>query len=196
MLFSRIEKLSTKAIILVVAMIVVSIAATTAFLLLHFSQVLGPDRLKQNVTAAEMILNPGHADYSVAGDRLYAGRRALNDDEAGVDAVASAFGGVATVFLGDKRIATNIKDADGHRVVGTSLAPGTVHDRVLRDGEEYLGSTTVLGKDYVAAYKPLKDRAGATIGILFVGIERGEFNQAFTHAAMLAALAALILVGL
>jgi methyl-accepting chemotaxis protein len=194
MAFAKIQKLSTKAVILVVAIIVVSIAATTAFLLSHFSQVLGPDRLKQNVAAAEMILNPNREAYSVDGGKLYAGRRVLNSDEAGVDAVASAFGGVATVFLGDKRIATNIKDADGHRVVGTSLAAGPVYDTVLRDGRDYLGSATILGKDYVAAYKPIKDAGGNTIGILFVGFERSAFNQEFTTALLLAGLAALVLI--
>ncbi len=194
MAFAQIEKLSTKAIILVVAITVASIAATTVFLLTHFSQVLGPDRLKQNVAAAEMILNPNRDAYHVDNGQLYAGRRVLSGDEAGVDAVASAFGGVATIFLGDKRIATNIKDADGSRVVGTSLAAGRVYDTVLRDGRTYLGSTTVLGKDYVAAYEPLKDAGGNTVGILFVGFERGEFNKAFTSALLLASLAAVVLI--
>jgi methyl-accepting chemotaxis protein len=196
MSFSQIGKLSIKALILVIAVAVVSIVTTTGVLLGYFAQVLGPDRLRQNVMAAELLFNPDRAPYRVEAGKLYAGSRVLNDDETGVDGIASAFGGVATVFLGDTRIATNIKNDDGRRAVGTTLAPGTVYDRVLRDGKDYLGSAAILGKDYVTAYRPLKDASGATVGILFVGIEHGEFNKAFTHALVWGAVMALVLLAL
>ncbi len=187
------RSISAKAIGLVLLMIVVSIAATTGFLLHHFSKVLGTDRLQQNLAAAEMILNPGRAPYSVVNGKLYAGGKLLSGDEAGVDAVASAFGGVATVFLGDTRVATNLKNDNGERAVGTVLAQGPIYDAVLRDGRDYQGSAAILGKDYVTAYKPIKDASGATLGILFVGFERHEFEAEFNTAIALAAIAALVL---
>ncbi|MDR3528913.1 MAG: methyl-accepting chemotaxis protein [Rhizomicrobium sp.] len=187
------KSISAKAIVLVLVMIVVSIAATTGFLLHHFSKVLGTDRLKQNLAAAEMILNPGRAPYSVVGGKLYAGGKLLSGDEAGVDAVASAFGGVATVFLGDTRVATNLKNEAGERAVGTTLAHGPVYDAVLVQGRDYQGSAAILGKDYVTAYKPIKDIAGATLGVLFVGFERHEFEAEFNTAIELAAVAAVLL---
>ena len=67
---------------------------------------------------------------------------------------------------------------------------------MLHDGEEYIGSATILGKDYVTAYRPIKDASGTTIGILFVGIDRDEFNKEFTSALWLSALAALVLIAL
>jgi methyl-accepting chemotaxis protein len=188
-----IRTISAKAIVLVVVLIIINIAVCTGLILNHFSRILGTDRLKQNLHAAELIVNPNREDYTVRDGKLRLGDHILNGDRTSVDAVVSAFGGVSTIFQGDMRIATNIKKSDGSRAVGTKLAPGPVYDAVLRDGQPYYGSTKVLGKDFVAAYEPLKDAAGKTIGILFVGIEKTEFNKTFVDAAIFAGIAGLIL---
>lgn len=188
-----IKTVAGKAVALVVVMIVLSIVGTTAFLLNHFSDVLGTDRLKQNLTAAEMIINPGRESYSVVDGKLMLGSRVLNGNAQMVDAVTSAFGGVATVFLGDTRIATTVKTADGARAVGTKLAAGSVYDAVLGKGQEYLGAAKILGKDYVTAYQPIKDASGNTIGIVFVGFDKHDFNKQLVDAIEVAAIAGLIL---
>ncbi|MDR3528914.1 MAG: methyl-accepting chemotaxis protein [Rhizomicrobium sp.] len=187
------KTVSSKALALVVVLIVLSVAATTLFLLQHFNKILGVDRLRQNLTAAEMILNPAHEGYSVENGKLLVGGRPLNGDFKGVDSIASAFGGVATVFLSDTRIATNVKKPDGTRAVGTKLAAGPVYDAVLGQGKEYLGSAKILGADYVTAYEPIKDSAGQTIGVLFVGFLKSEFNKQMTNAVMVAVMAGLVL---
>jgi len=191
--FFGLKTVSSKALLLVVALIALSVLATTFFLLLHFNKVLGVDRLRQNLTAAEMIINPSHEGYSLLDGKLMVGSHALNGDFKGVDAVASAFGGVATVFQGDTRIATNVKKPDGSRAVGTKLAAGPVYDAVLGQGNEYLGSAKILGDDYVTAYEPIKDGAGQTIGILFVGFKKSEFNRQMVNAIEVAIIAGLIL---
>jgi methyl-accepting chemotaxis protein len=191
-----IKSISSKALVLVLALIVLSVVATTVFLLNHFSGVLGTDRLAQNLSAAEMIINPGRQSYSATDGKLRIGSRVVNGETAGVDDVSAAFGGVATIFLGDARIATNVKKADGSRALGTKLAPGPVYDAVLTGGRDYLGSTKILGEDYVAAYKPIKDAAGQTIGILFVGFQKSEFNAQFTNAVEVAVIAGLILAAI
>jgi methyl-accepting chemotaxis protein len=190
------KSISSKALVLVLALIGLSVAATTAFLLNHFSGVLGTDRLAQNISAAEMIVNPGRAPYSVADGKLMIGTRVLNEDTRAVDDVSAAFGGVATIFLGDTRIATNVMKADGSRALGTKLAPGPVYDAVLTGGRDYLGSTKILGEDYVAAYKPIKDSSGQTVGILFVGFKKSEFYAQFTNAVEVAVIAGLILAAI
>jgi methyl-accepting chemotaxis protein len=191
-----VKSISGKALVLVLVLIVASVAATTAFLLNHFSGILGTGRLAQNISAAEMIINPGRAPYSIVDGKLMVGSRVLNGDTAGVDDISAAFGGVATVFQGDTRISTNVKKADGTRALGTKLAAGPVYDAVLGSGQDYLGSTKILGEDYVAAYKPIKDAAGRTIGILFVGFEKSAFNAQFAEAASVAVIAGLILAAI
>jgi methyl-accepting chemotaxis protein len=191
--FFGVKTVSSKALVLVVMLIALSVAATTVFLLQHFDKILGVDRLRQNLTAAEMILNPAHEGYSVDGDKLLVGGHPLNGDFKAVDSIASAFGGVATVFLGDTRITTNVKKPDGTRAVGTKLAAGPVYDAVLGSGKEFFGSAKILDADYVTAYEPIKDSAGRTVGVLFVGFLKSEFNKQMTNAVMVAIMAGLVL---
>jgi methyl-accepting chemotaxis protein len=190
------KSISGKTLLLVVILIGLSVAATTAFLLNHFGSVLGTDRLAQNLTAAEMIINPEHAPFSVSDGKLKLGSRELNGDTTMVDAVSRAFGGVATIFLGDTRISTNVLKADGSRALGTKLAAGPVYDAVLGKGRDYLGKTKILGEDYVAAYRPIKDASGQTIGVLFVGFESSQFHAQFVKAAEEAVIAGLILAAI
>lgn len=188
-----IKSISGKTLFLVLALIALSVIATTAFLLNHFGTVLGTERLAQNLTAAEMIINPDRSPYSLEDGTLKAGSRALNGDSSAVDAVSRAFGGVATIFLGDTRVATNVTKPDGTRAVGTKLAAGPVYDAVLGAGKDYLGNAKILGDNYVTAYHPIKDSAGRTIGILFVGFKASEFNAQFTQALKVAVIAGLVL---
>jgi methyl-accepting chemotaxis protein len=189
----RLRSISAKAIVLVIVLVIVSITATTVFMLSHFSKVLGTDRLKENLSAAEVIVNPRHQPFSIEDGVLRIGQRTLNGDFRSVDDVASAFGGVATIFQGDKRVATNVLKPDGSRAVGTKLAKGPVYDAVLKEGREYYGVATILNKPYVAAYKPIKDVQGNIIGILFVGFEESAFNRQFTSAVLVSVITGLVL---
>lgn len=183
---------SAKANALIVIFIIANIAICTAFILNHFRGVLGGDRMRQNLRAAELIVNPRGASFGIEEGKLKLGSLTLNGDETSVDAVVSAFGGVATIFQGDTRVATNVLKADGTRAVGTKLAKGPVYDAVLGRGETYVGTATILNKPYVTAYKPLKDEAGKIVGILFVGIEEKDFNRTFIDAVTASGIAGVI----
>ena len=83
------------------------------------------------------------------------------------------FGGVATIFLGDRRIATNVQNADGSRALGTRLAPGSAYDRVLRQGLSYRGETEIFGEAYLGLYEPIACD-GVVIGLLFAGVRKAS----------------------
>jgi methyl-accepting chemotaxis protein len=68
-------------------------------------------------------------------------------------------------------VTTNVRKADGSRVVGTRLAAGPVYDRVLDEGKTYRGSATIFDKPHFAIYEPIL-ADGEVIGILFVGKPR------------------------
>jgi methyl-accepting chemotaxis protein len=108
------------------------------------------------------------------GDRLAIGDVALNDRNDIVDRVAAIAGGVATIFAGDTRVATTIRNNDGSRAVGTRLAAGPARSTTLDRGETYRGTAAILGEDYVTIYQPVKDSTGAIIGLLFVGLPTAE----------------------
>ena len=131
------------------------------------------------------------------GDRLLIGDALLNGRNDIVDRVADVAGGVATIFAGDTRVATTIHNADGGRAVGTLFAAGPARTATLDRGETYRGAATILGKDYVTIYQPLKDASGTVAGVLFVGLptadteatlEASEWQTALITLAVLAAL--------
>ena len=89
-----------------------------------------------------------------------------------VDEVKQLVGGTATVFSGDTRVATNVMKDDGTRAVGTKLARNAAYDAVLVRGEPYRGQADILGKPFFTAYDPIKNKAGETIGVLYVGLPK------------------------
>jgi methyl-accepting chemotaxis protein len=131
--------------------------------------------------------------FHVAGGELRVGDRALNDFYEPVDRVKAMMGGVATVFMNDLRVTTNVKKPDGSRAVGTRLAPGPVFDAVLKRGEPFRGEADILGQPYFTAYDPIKDASGAVIGILFVGVAEAEFHAESESALWTASLAAVLI---
>jgi len=96
--------------------------------------------------------------------------------------------GTATLFLGDTRIATNVRLFEGQRALGTR-ASQAVADKVLERGEVWLGSAFVVDDTYVSGYQPLTDTAGNRIGMLYVG-----FLEAPLRIALYRALAGLFLL--
>lgn len=111
------------------------------------------------------------------GDTLLVGDHPLNGDFDGVDRVKGLVGGTATVFMGDKRITTNVTKPDGSRAVGTALAKGPVYDAVLGRGEPYRGEAKILGRPFFVAYDPIKDASGQVIGVLYVGVPRPTISS-------------------
>ncbi len=91
-----------------------------------------------------------------------------------VDRTAQTIGGVATIF--DKqgsdyvRISTNVKKENGERAVGTKLAADHPAQAFLARGEAYYGPAVLFGRDYITGYFPVKNGAGANVGMLFIGI--------------------------
>jgi methyl-accepting chemotaxis protein len=112
---------------------------------------------------------------------LLFGDKAIDGDLALIDGIGRD-GTLVTVFSGDRRVATNVRGADGSRAVGTRLAPGPVHDRVLGQGKTYRGSANIFDAPHFAIYEPLL-ADGAVIGILFVGKRRVDAGERATRAS-------------
>ena len=61
-------------------------------------------------------------------------------------------------------------------MVGTD-ASENVQEVVLKQGNLYTGMAEVAGKNYLAAYKPIKDANGNIVGMLYAGIPTEELDQ-------------------
>jgi len=84
--------------------------------------------------------------------------------------------GTATIFQDDVRISTNVYSEDGTRAIGTRIAED-VYERVVVNGEQYVGRAYVVNNWYIAAYEPIRSYGGDIIGILYVGILEQKYTD-------------------
>ena len=131
-------------------------------------------RIDVDMKVAWRLLHELGGDMRLVGGRLYAGGFLLNDDASLVDEITGFVGGTATIFQGDRRIATNVLDGEGRRAIGTVLADPAVRETVLERQLPFRGRVNILGKPYYAGYDPLFDRFGTLVGILYVGTPVGD----------------------
>ncbi|HWT76534.1 MAG TPA: methyl-accepting chemotaxis protein [Mobilitalea sp.] len=115
-------------------------------------------------------------DWSLDGEKLYKGDTLINDNFDVVDEITANTGILATIFAGDTRIATTVKDENGNRKVGTK-ASDEIKEKVLKNDSPFQGTASVAGKDATAYYIPLHDKAGKVIGIWFVGIYSDQVQK-------------------
>ncbi|MBN2419265.1 MAG: methyl-accepting chemotaxis protein [Deltaproteobacteria bacterium] len=165
---------------------------------------LAKEKLNSDLTVARNILmeygNPEiNSDYEIElikSDRDKEERHIINDNFEIVDKIQQQIGVTATVFQlvnikTDKRfnlneqdwpydtamirVSTNVKKDDGTRAVGT-IVSRPVYDAIMK-GETFYGRAWVVNAWYLTAYEPLKDRKGAIIGILYVGVKEDKFQE-------------------
>ncbi len=134
------------------------------------------EQLDSNLRVAWELVHKYGASPRLVNGRLQAGATVLDGDIAFVDRLHELVGGVATVFRGTTRVATNVKTAGGARAIGTQLAPGPAYDAIVRRHVRFSGKTSILGKRYVAAYDPILSPSGDLLGILFVGQPMANFE--------------------
>lgn len=89
--------------------------------------------------------------------------------------------GTATIFLGDVRVATNVRLFEGGRAIGTRVS-AAVNQAVLAEGKTWLDRAFVVKDWYVSAYEPLHDSRQQRIGMLYVGYLEGPFAVARKQA--------------
>ena len=85
--------------------------------------------------------------------------------------------GTATIFLGDLRIATNVRTSRGERAVGTRMS-AEVRRRVLTEGAGWAARAFVVHDWYITAYEPIRDPDGGVIGALYVGVLEAPYVAA------------------
>jgi len=111
----------------------------------------------------------------------------LNGNFTQVDKFAATTGGVATVFAAKgedfERITTSLKNEKGERAVGTLLDKQGAAYAAIRSGKPYTGRATLFGRAYMTHYEPIRNDAGKSVGILFVGFGLEAFEGAMDRMA-------------
>lgn len=120
-------------------------------------------------------------DFEVKDGQLYKGDFNITQDTALVDSVREKTGVMSTVFYGDTRYLTSLKDESGKRVINTK-ADAKIYDKVIKNGERYVDQSVKLyGEKYFAVYVPLYEDAngqGKPVGMIFVGMPSNIANKA------------------
>mgnify|MGYP002851785761 CR=1 FL=1 len=112
----------------------------------------------------------------------------LNDT---FDSITNDSGMFVTLFYGDTRRATSVKNGT-ERAVGTQ-AVVEVSSKVL-SGEEYVSlSTQVVGTECVVAYIPMRDSKNNVIGMIFTGIPKTQMNKEITFGVTILIIVAVLL---
>ena len=123
------------------------------------------------------ILNYRYAgDWHLQDGSLYKGDEKFDGANDVADSLSSVCNGKVTIFNGDTRVATTVKDSGGNRAVGTKASEAVI-DNVIKQGQFFVGEANVMGEQHYAAYQPIKDAMGKTIGMLFVGISVHEMDD-------------------
>jgi methyl-accepting chemotaxis protein len=124
------------------------------------------------------LLKTKGSEFRLQDGKLYVGDYITNDNYELPDKIKEIFGGTATIFMGDTRVTTNVIKEDGTRAVGTKLQ-GLAYDAIFKGNKPYRGETTILGIPYFTAYDPIKNGNGETVGVLYVGVKKSEFFEAY-----------------
>ena len=108
---------------------------------------------------------------------LYFGSTLINNNFEIVDAVGKEDGSgmTATLFAKDGedyiRVSTSVPKPDGSgRAIGTVLAGPALAS--IKAGQAHYGEVPILGTPYVTGYEPIKNAAGAIIGVYYVGYKK------------------------
>lgn len=126
--------------------------------------------LETEAHSLEQLYNAVNDDaYSVSGDKLMKGSFNVTDETDFLDSLVEGTAMQVTLFYGDTRMATTLKDQSGKRLTGTK-ADESVARAVTQDGrtvEDY--NITIDGEKYYACYAPLKDSGDKVVGMTFAG---------------------------
>ncbi|MDF2540942.1 MAG: methyl-accepting chemotaxis sensory transducer [Herbinix sp.] len=135
-------------------------------------------------------------EWRLEGDKLYKGDTLINDNFEVVDEFSAQTGILATIFAGDTRVSTTVKEENGNRKVGTKASDGVVKT-VITENKAFQGPAEVAGSKADTYYVPLYDESDKVVGMWFVGVYSEEI-EAKINSAMLSILGMLgfiLLVG-
>lgn len=91
-----------------------------------------------------------------------------------LDGIKSEKGYDVTLFYGDTRVLTTLKNESGAYIIGTTADP-KVTETVLKNKQSYFNENLIVnGVESYVCYEPLLNENGTAAGMVFVGYPRAE----------------------
>ncbi|HSX35793.1 MAG TPA: cache domain-containing protein [Patescibacteria group bacterium] len=119
----------------------------------------------------------------------------LEADNAFVDGIKHSTGLDSAVYAGNVRSATTFVAPDGvSRLVGVKDTNASVQSTVLQKGKSFNGSVSILNRQFLAVYAPLKDIDNTVVGMLFIGVPQASILQDAGHSIELTFIVTAILL--
>lgn len=172
-------KLIIKMLIIIVIPLllqsIVTIVSSTAKMT-SLSNSLIHNELNTGVFFLETTLSAyGTGDFTYSNGILYKGDTDVSDILNTLDSFKQNTNVDSTIFYGDTRVETSLKQSDGSRIIGTK-ASDKVIQTVLGKGESYFDSNiTINGQNYCGYYVPLyQPSTNQIVGMLFAGLPRAQ----------------------
>lgn len=196
------KKLSVMAqlVMLCVIPLVIMVVSVTVYSIRTMREMVrdtameGLENLCQSVYAAYNGLDSG--DYRMVGDVLWKGNYCVTDHADVIDGFVEGRSADVTIFFGDTRRATSLRDKDtGERILGTKASDAVIQT-VLNEGKTYETDSVVInGETYYAFYMPVKDSSGKCVGMVFAGQPATEATARINQSSlMILGMALIILV--
>lgn len=169
-------------------------AISTMRSMVHDTTMEGLQNLCQSVYAAYDALDTGA--YRMEGDILYKGDYNVSENVDIIDSFVKDSSADVTLFYGDTRRATSLRDKDtGERILGTK-ATDAVIQTVINEGKTYeTDNVTINGETYYAFYMPAFDAGGKCVGMVFAGQPATEATAKINRSSlMIVGISVLILI--
>lgn len=126
------------------------------------------------ISVRNTLMCCGEGEFALnAEGELVKGDFNITQSEQLADAICSETGVEVTVFYGDTRYMTSLKNDAGERLIGTKAAD-VVIEKVLKGGEAYFDENVdVAGMPFFAYFVPYYGEDGtAPVGMVFAGISQ------------------------
>lgn len=123
-------------------------------------------------------------NYKITNLKL--GNTIVTQNESFVDSISKITQTSVTIFQyidnAMIRVATTIQRFDEKRAIGTAITADSDIFKTVSKGKEYFGRAFVVNRWYVSMYKPIYDKNGKNVAVLYLGIPE-EYDQEYIKIA-------------
>lgn len=189
-------KLKIKGKLILSFVLILIIFGVSILLVVNYSvkNLVTQNKLESDSNLGYELLDQTYkGEWRISNGNMYKGETLVNGDTVFVDRVKNKTKSLATIFLGDTRISTNVVKEDGSRAIGTKVSD-EVKEVVLNQGKEFVGKADILGEIYYTKYIPIRDKSNKVIGIWFVGVSNDYINESVFKVDMIIAIISLIFI--
>lgn len=135
-------------------------------------------------------------DWNMRNDKIYKGNSDVSDTYELIDNIKKKQEVDVTIFYGDTRIMTTVKNDAGERIEGTKCE-AAIYDTVINNGKEYFSEKAIVNNEkYYAYYEPLFNSDGSVTAMLFVGVPASGVSDMIGSIVVKVIIFALILLAI